>query len=40
MDNRLPCVYLVDGGGANLGAEDGNSSEGSAAAFTLIGSQK
>lgn len=39
IENHLPCVYLVDGGGANLGAEDGNSTEGSAAAFTLIGRQ-
>lgn len=39
MENHLPCIYLVDGGGANLGAEEGNSSQGSAAAFTLIGRQ-
>jgi acetyl-CoA carboxylase carboxyltransferase component len=39
MENHLPCIYLVDGGGANLGAEDGNTTQNSAAAFTLIGRQ-
>lgn len=39
QENHLPCIYLVDGGGANLSAAEGNSSQGSAAAFVAGGSQ-
>mmetsp|Transcript_34247 Transcript_34247/g.67426 ORF Transcript_34247/g.67426 Transcript_34247/m.67426 type:complete len:1185 (-) Transcript_34247:312-3866(-) len=37
--NHLPCIYLVDGGGANLGGGKGSASEGSAAQFVMGGLQ-
>jgi acetyl-CoA carboxylase carboxyltransferase component len=39
QENHLPCIYLVDGGGANLSAGDGSVSQGSAAAFVAGGAQ-
>ena len=39
QENRLPCIYLVDGGGANLGSGKGSSQVGSAAAFVMGGLQ-
>lgn len=40
QENKLPCIYLVDGGGANLGGGKGSISDGgSAAAFVMGGLQ-